>query len=79
MVRPVGLLCYSLQVQDFLSRCRQQLSDVLVELTDCIRVSAEKREVTVDGLDRPELSIGDEPPFRPGNPLAGKTYLTTSA
>ena len=63
MVRPVGLLCYSPHVQDFLPRCRQQLSDVLVELIDCTRVGAEKREVTVDGLDRPELRIGDEPPF----------------
>ena len=79
MVRPVGLLCYSPHVQDFLPRCRQQLSDVLVELTDGIRVGAEQCEMSVDGLDRPELSIGDEPPFRPGNPLAGKTYLTTSA
>src|SRR5207342_3549571 len=46
-----------------LSSGRKQRLEVLVELTDRISIGAEQREVPVDGLDRPELGIGNEPPL----------------
>jgi hypothetical protein len=36
---------------------------VRIDLADRIRIGAEQREMSVNGLDRPELGVGDEPPF----------------
>jgi hypothetical protein len=46
-----------------LNFCRKQLASMLVELTDRVGIGAEEREVPIDGLDRPELGIGNEPPL----------------
>jgi len=42
---------------------RKQLTQVLIDLADRIRVGAEQREMSINGLDRPELRVGDEAPF----------------
>ena len=36
---------------------------MLVELTERVWIGAEQRQMPVDGLDRPELGIGNEPPL----------------
>ena len=38
---------------------REQLAQMLVKLTDRIGISSEKRKMAIDGLDRPELGIGN--------------------
>jgi hypothetical protein len=43
--------------------CREQLAQVLVELTNRAGISTEKRKMAIDGLDRPELGIGNQPPL----------------
>ena len=52
-----GKLCRELNF------CREQLAQVLVELTNRTRISAEKRKMAIDGLDRPKLGIGNQPPL----------------
>src|SRR6202035_3149689 len=42
---------------------REQLAQVLVELTNRTGISTEKRKMAIDGLDRPELGIGNQPPL----------------
>jgi hypothetical protein len=42
-----------------LNFCREQLAQVFVKLTDRIGISTEKRKMAIDGLDRPELGIGN--------------------
>ena len=42
-----------------LNFCREQLAQVLVELTNRTGISTEKRKMAIDGLDRPELGIGN--------------------
>jgi len=42
-----------------LNFCREQLAQMLVKLTDRIGISTEKRKMAIDGLDRPELGIGN--------------------
>src|SRR5215472_10219436 len=36
---------------------RKQLMEVLIDLADRIRIGAEQREMSVNGLDRPELGV----------------------
>ena len=43
--------------------CRQQLAQVTIKLTDRAWVGAEQCEMPINRLDRPELGIGNEPPF----------------
>jgi hypothetical protein len=42
-----------------LNFCREQLAQVLVDLTDSIGIGTEKRKMAIDGLDRAELGIGN--------------------
>ena len=42
-----------------LNLCREQFAQVLVELTNRTGISPEKRKMAIDGLDRPELGIGN--------------------
>jgi class 3 adenylate cyclase len=46
-----------------LNFCGEQLAQVLVELTNRTRISTEKRKMAIDGLDRPELGIGNQTPL----------------
>ena len=41
----------------------EQLNQVLIELTDCIGISAEERQMPINGLDRPKLGVRNEPPL----------------
>ena len=49
---------------------RKQLARVSAELTDRVEIGAEQREVRIDGLDRPKLGIGNEPPLGLAVPVA---------
>ena len=51
--------CPLLNFSRELNFCREQLAQMLVKLTDRIGISTEKRKMAIDGLDRPELGIGN--------------------
>ena len=55
---PIGLVPL-LNFSRELNFCREQLAQMLVKLTDRIGISTEKRKMAIDGLDRPELGIGN--------------------
>ena len=46
-----------------LNFCGEQFAQVLIELANCSGISTEKRKMAIDGLDRPELGIGNQPPL----------------
>jgi hypothetical protein len=60
--RGVVALATSPEVRE-LNFCREQFLQVLIELTYRAGISTEKCKMAIDGLDRPELGIGNQPPL----------------